>query len=771
MIGIRMEKMSTQGYKRTNFEEDDISNTSNPPALDFNAGVVFKGGLSLWQKKSIMERVLLILTIVLSITVIILAIVLASKQAHITYLQNSSVCLEASCVQVSSSIITAMDRSVDPCDDFYQYACGGWMKSHPIPSGHSRFSTFSVLWQSNQVIMKHAIEQPVNKSINLSEWKAKTYYLSCMDENKTIEDLGAKPLQDILQKEFPSWSISVIDSNFDLQDLLEKSKKYGISTLFGVWVGEDDRNSARNILKVDQSGLGLPDRDYYLNKSIENDTVLTAYLEYMTQVGMLLGGEENSTRSQMIDVIMFETNLANITIPSEDHRDEEKMYNKLTIQQLQQNVTLFNWLHIINSCLSPADLQVTASEEIVSYAGNYLHDMANLVNETMSTEKGKRTLYNYLMWHIIKSTTSYLSKPFRNAQKVLSEALSGTTGGEELWRDCISDTDGTLGFALGAMFIREAFKGDSKDKAEHMIDEVKAAFKNNLPNLSWMDKETRAAAEDKANAVINMIGFPDYILNVSKLNEEYKRLEIKVDEYFGNNIRSTKYQLRKNFAELRKAPKKNRWSMTPPTVNAYYTPTKNEIVLPAGVLQAPFYDASFPMSLNFGAIGVVMGHELTHGFDDQGREYDKNGNLRPWWNNQSVIKFKERAECIQNQYSQYKLNGENVNGKLTLGENIADNGGLKSAYHAYTDWVSHNQQERPLPALNLTHKQLFFLGFSQVWCSNSLKQADHLQLVGDPHSPAKYRVIGTLSNSKEFAKEFKCPVGSRMNPKKKCEVW
>ncbi|XP_060073168.1 endothelin-converting enzyme homolog [Ylistrum balloti] len=763
--------MSTQGYKRTNFEEDDISNSSNPPAIDFNAGVVFKGGLSLWQKKSILERVLFILTIVLSVSVIILAIVLASKQAHITYLQNSAVCLEPSCVQVSSALLTAMDRSVDPCEDFYQYACGGWIKSHPIPSGHSRFNMFSVLWQANQVIMKHAIEQPVNASVNLSEWKAQTYYKSCMDENKTIEDLGAKPLLDLLKDEVPDWSISVIDSNFDLQDLLERSKKYGVSTLFAVWVGEDDRSSSKNILKVDQSGLGLPQRDYYLNKSITQDPVLIAYLEYMTEVGMLLGGEENSTRSQMIDVIMFETKLANITIPSEDHRDEEKMYHKITIEQLQQNVTFINWLHIINSCLSMADIQVTSSEKIVSYAGNYLQDMAELVNETMKTEKGRRTMYNYLMWHIIKSMTSYLSKPFRTARKILSEALSGTTGGEELWRDCISDTDETLGFALGAMFIREAFNGDSKVKADAMIKEVKTAFKNNLPKLSWMDKETRAAAVDKANAVVDMIGFPEYILNVSKLNEEYNRLEIRKNEYFGNNIRSTSFQLRKNFEELRKTPKKNRWSMTPPTVNAYYTPTKNEIVLPAGVLQAPFYDASFPMSLNFGAIGVVMGHELTHGFDDQGREYDKNGNLRPWWNNQSVIRFKERAECMQKQYSQYKLNGENVKGKLTLGENIADNGGLKSAYHAYTDWISHNKQERPLPAVNLTHKQLFFLGFSQVWCSTSLKEADHLQLLSDSHSPAKFRVIGTLSNSKEFAEQFKCPTGSRMNPKEKCEVW
>ncbi|XP_021346508.1 endothelin-converting enzyme homolog [Mizuhopecten yessoensis] len=759
-------QMSTQGYKRTNFEEDDISNSSNPPALDFNAGVVFKGGLSLWQKKSILERVLFVLTIVLSISVIILAIVLASKQAHITYLQNSAVCLEPTCVQVSSSLLTAMDRSIDPCDDFYQYACGGWIKSHPIPSGHSRFNMFSVLWQANQVIMKHAIEQPVNASVNLSEWKAQTYYRSCMDENKTIEDLGAKPLLDLLKEEVPSWSISVMDSNFDLQDLLEKCKKYGVSTLFAVWVGEDDRSSTQNVRKLDQSGLGLPERDYYLNKSIDHDPVLIAYLEYMTEVGMLLGGEENSTRSQMTDVIMFETQLATITIPSEDHRDEEKMYNKITIEQLQQNITFINWLDIINSCLSMSGIHVTSSEKMVSYAGNYLQDMAELVNGTMRTERGRRTMYNYLMWHIIKSMTSYLSKPFRTAQKVLSEALSGTTGGEELWRECISDTDETLGFALGAMFIREAFNGDSKVKAEAMIDEVKTAFKNNLPNLGWMDTETRAAAVDK----VRLGGHRDSGCSKTQA-AAVDKLDIKQNEYFGNNMRSTKFQLTKNFEELRKTPKKNRWSMTPPTVNAYYTPTKNEIVLPAGVLQAPFYDASYPMSLNFGAIGVVMGHELTHGFDDQGREYDKNGNLRPWWNNQSVVRFQKRAECMQDQYSQYKLNGEQIKGKLTLGENIADNGGLKSAYHAYTDWISHHNDERPLPAINLTHRQLFFLGFSQVWCSTSLKEADHLQLLSDSHSPAKFRVIGTLSNSKEFAEEFKCPLGSRMNPKEKCEVW
>lgn len=337
--------------------------------------------------------------------------------------------------------------------------------------------------------------------------------------------------------------------------------------------------------------------------------------------------------------------------------------------------------------------------------------------------------------------------------------------------------------------MREVFHGDSKNHAQKMINEVRNAFKKNLKNLKWMDPETREAAEIKADAISDMIGYPDFIQNPKLLDERYHNLTVRNDTYFENNIHLNYYNLVKNLEKINEPVNKTTWSksclnlklnffnltplpgMFPSTVNAYYTPGKNQMVFPAGILQSPFYDSKYPASLNFGGMGVVMGHELTHGFDDQGREFDKDGNLHQWWNNNTIDLFKNRTECFTKQYGKYQINGKNLNGNQTLGENIADNGGLKAAYHAYLEYTKEKPDPPPLPGIDLTHKQLFFLAFAQVWCSTVTVETANLEIVKDPHSPAKYRVIGSLTNLKEFSEEFKCSAGTRMNPKEKCEVW
>lgn len=311
--------------------------------------------------------------------------------------------------------------------------------------------------------------------------------------------------------------------------------------------------------------------------------------------------------------------------------------------------------------------------------------------------------------------TACLSKSFRDAYKGLRKALIGSEGGEEPWRYCVTDTNNVLGFAVGAMFVREVFHGEAKPLAEEMINEVRLAFKSNLPNLNWMDHETRKLADEKADAISDMIGFPDYILNPAELDEKYRDLEIDPKQYFQNNVKVFMYNLRTNLERLDEPVNRTKWGMTPPTVNAYYTPTKNQIVFPAGILQLPFYDRQNPKSLNFGAIGVVMGHELTHAFDDQGREYDKEGNMHQWWNNKTIERFKNRTSCFEKQYNEYKIHDRNINGLQTLGENIADNGGLKAAYHAYVTSQNFTEYDfMPLPGLAMTHRQLFFVSFAQV---------------------------------------------------------
>uniref|UniRef100_A0AAY4EI74 endothelin-converting enzyme 1 n=1 Tax=Denticeps clupeoides TaxID=299321 RepID=A0AAY4EI74_9TELE len=623
-------------------------------------------------------------------------------------------------------------------NDFYQYACGGWIRKNPLPDGRSRWNTFNSIWDQNQAVLKHLLENATFNSSSEAERKTRNYYLSCLNEQR-IEELGAQ--KDVV------WLL------YFLNYFLYVTCGYRVPHI-NVWA-----ECEFLLTQVDQSGLFLPSRDYYLNKTA-NDKVLKAYLDYMVELGMLLGGEKNSTQVQMREILEFETALANITVPQDERRDEEKIYHKITIAELQTLAPAVDWLDYLTSALSPLELNDT--EPVVVYAKEYLQQVSDLINKT-----DRSLLNNYMMWNLVQKGVPSLDQRFENAQDKLLESLYGTKKScTPRWQTCIGNTDDTLGFALGALFVKATFDKESKDIVK-MINEIRAAFKDSLDNLGWMDKQTRQAAKDKADAIYDMIGFPEFILDPKELND----YDVSDDNFFQNMLNFYNFSARVMADQLRKPPNKDQWSMTPPTVNAYYMPTKNDIVFPAGILQAPFYAHDHPKALNFGGIGVVMGHELTHAFDDQGREYDKDGNLRPWWQNSSVEAFKNRTECMVDQYNQYTINGEHINGKQTLGENIADNGGLKAAYHAYKSWVQRYGEEKRLPAVNLTNDQLFFVGFSQVWCSVRTPESAHEGLMTDSHSPPKYRVIGTLSNSPEFAEHFQCPLGTPMNSGHRCEVW
>ncbi|CAB1332367.1 unnamed protein product, partial [Coregonus sp. 'balchen'] len=483
------------------------------------------------------------------------------------------------------------------------------------------------------------------------------------------------------------WSITGPWEKDNFMEVLKTvSGTYRAQPFFTVRVSVDPKNSNSNVIQVDQSGLFLPPQDYDHNTANEK-----AYLDYMVQLGLLLGGDKNSTQSQMQQILDFETALANITVSQDKHCDKKKLL-----------APAVDWLDYLSSVLSPLDLNDT--EPVVLYAKEFLQQVSDLINKT-----DRSLLNNYMIWNLVQ-------KGSRTPR----------------WQTCIDNTDDTLGFALGALFVKATFDKHSKKIAEGMINEIRTAFKDALDNIKWMDKQTRKAVKDKADTIYNMIGFPDFILDPKELDDVYDGYDVSEDNFFQNTLNFYNFSARVMADHLRKPPNRDQWSMTPPTVNAYYMPTNNGIVFPAGILQAPFYAKDHPKALNFGGIGV------------------------------------NHTECMVEQYNGYTINGEHINGKQTLEENIADNGGLTAAYNAYQAWVQENGEEKRLPAVNLTNDQLFFVGFAQVWCSVRTPESTHKGFMTDPHSPSKYRVIGALSNSPAFAEHFQCPTGSQMNPGHRC---
>lgn len=832
MMAVKMTR-----YKHADFQDDDTSSTGAIQLTETNSSSDYhlryhsSSATSKWRSRNKLERCLIITTGIMAIIIFVLIILIAAhtpeKTTRILHVQphtsppsskiqqtmplkfrqpsfdassstssaasssstfsttsssliesatvnSSGPCLNKYCIFAASEILKSLDMSIDPCEDFYGFACNQWIRENPLPDGKSFWGTFGKLEMNNQLVIKNILEKPFSYFKSEAEKKAKLYYQSCLDEDETMDKLGAKPLLDFIEK-VGGWNISTPNYRIDKWSIdltLKKlQNRYNMGGFFSWAVGEDDKNSSNHVIQIDQGGLALPTREHYLNKTVHGK-VLTAYLDYMTKTGVLLGGLEADVRLQMQDVLEIETKIAKITAPPEERRNEEALYNSVTLREIDEMAPFLNFTSHFADALQTINRKITQEEKVILYAPEFLKNLSILVREYEKTSKGRIALNNYLVWQGVRTLTTCLSKPFRDAYKGVRKALLGSDGTEETWRYCVSDTNNVIGFAVGAIFVRQTFQGNAKPQAEKMIDEVRTAFKNNLRNIQWMDVKTRQMAEDKADAITDMIGFPEYILNNTQLDEKYEDLELNAKEYFNNNLRINEFNLKKNLEKLGTPVNKTGWGMVPSTVNAYYTPTKNQIVFPAGILQKPFYDVNNPKSFNYGAMGVVMGHELTHAFDDQGREYDKYGNLNKWWESKSVERFVEQTDCIIKQYGDFKVIGMNLNGKQTVGENIADNGGLKAAFNAYINSKSEKEADYlPLPGLNLTHRQLFFVSFAQVWCSAMTDEAATLQIEKDPHAPPEYRVIGPLSNLKEFSKEFNCPLGSRMNPKEKCEVW
>uniref|UniRef100_A0A8C2EWZ9 Phosphate regulating endopeptidase homolog, X-linked n=1 Tax=Cyprinus carpio TaxID=7962 RepID=A0A8C2EWZ9_CYPCA len=693
---------------------------------------------------------------------LLIAVITVSHKAS-----NDDFCLTPHCIEAAGSILSKIDQSVEPCDDFYQYACGGWLRDNPIPEDSSSYGIYPWLRQNVDLKLKELLEQPIGGDDIEAVKKAKVLYVSCMNET-ALEIVDAKPLlKNLKLKEF-RWPVlgnalgsssRWVESQFNLLETLAQIRsQHSKSVLIRLYVSPDDKNSNQYIIKLDQASLSLSSREDYITNTTEAQMYREALLRLMVDVSVMLGANELDAEAQMKPVLDFEIKLAKIVIPYEN-RTSENMYNKYSLNKLQKILLLGN----------------TLNSSPISYSQDY--SLIHLLQFFFHPRP--RTVANYVIWRSVFSRITTLSRRFLYRYLDFARVTTGTTSLTPRWDKCVNYVENTLIYATGRLFVDKHFQEDKKHMMEELINGIRWAFIDMLEKQNdWMDKETKRKATEKAHAVLAKVGYPDFILNDTYINEDIKQLAFTETDYFGNVMQTLKFIAQSDIGWLRKTVPRTEWFTNPTTVNAFYSSSTNQIRFPAGELQKPFFwGLDYPRSLSYGAIGVIVGHELTHGFDNNGRKYDKDGNLDQWWSNSSITRFTEKTQCMIDQYNRYhwKEAGLNVKGKRTLAENIADNGGIRESFRAYRRWIEKERagvEEPLLPGVGLTNNQLFFLSYAHVRCNAYRTEAARDQIQSGAHSPPKDRVIGAMSNYEEFRKAFNCPESSVMNRgAESCRVW
>jgi predicted metalloendopeptidase len=631
-----------------------------------------------------------------------------------------------------------MDTSVKPQDDFYLYANGGWLKYNAVPPEYSRWGSFSELEEKNNEALHKITEKAANTRADPATapevQKVGDYYASGMDE-KTIESVQTKPLEDELKR------IDAIEDRSDLLKAIAHLHTIGVNAFFQFGSGQDAKDSTREIAQAVQGGLGLPDRDYYIKSDEDSKKKRAAYIEHVTKMLTLLGETPGKAAEDANKIMAFETALAKASRTRVELRDPQKNYNKMSPADLQKLTPDWNWseyFKVINLA-EPGDINVGQPD---FFKG------ANATLTKTSIDDWKK----YLRWHLIDDAAGELSNDFVNEDFNFNQrVLRGTKEIKPRWKRVVASTDGAMGEALGKLYVAEYFPPEAKARALEMITNLKAALADRIKTLDWMDEPTKQEALKKLAAMNVKIGYPDKW-------RDYSLLKIDKGPYVSNAMRAANFEVNRELKKIGKPVDRTEWGMTPPTVNAYYNAHMNEIVFPAGILQPPFFHPKADDAVNYGGMGAVIGHEMTHGFDDQGRQFDAAGNLRDWWSPESAAKFKERSQGVVQQYSEYEpVPGTHINGELTLGENIADIGGVKLAYAALQKALDKNPQAREQKIDGFTPEQRFFLGWAQVWHANQREDDLRLRLNTDPHSPTHYRCNGPISNMPEFAKAFNLP--------------
>jgi putative endopeptidase len=641
--------------------------------------------------------------------------------------------------------VNSMDTGADPCVDFFTYSCGGWIKNNPIPPDQTSWSVYSKLEDDNKTLLRAILEssaRPEGRRDAVTQ-KIGDYYAACMDEN-AINAVAIKPLQPLLDQ------IQQLRFKRDIANVI--AVMVPGDSLFRFRSDQDYKDSTQVIAEADQGGLGLPDRDYYLKTDAKSVELRKAYVAHLQKIFELLGDKSSTSAIEAQTVMRIETALAKGSLTRVERRDPRKLYHKMTIEQLVALSPSFQWKTYFTKVGLPSleALNVETPEFFKTLT-------IELRDEPLASWKA------YLRWHLINANAPFLSSEFVNADfDFYGKTLQGAQELEPRWKRCVGYTDNDLGEALGQAYVERTFSPDAKRRAQKMVMEIEEAMGRDIESLSWMTPATKEHALEKLHTVANKIGYPDKW-------RDYTALTIVRNDEMGNVLHAREFEFQRQLAKIGKPVDRGEWLMTPPTVNAYYDPQMNDINFPAGVLQPPLFDPNSDAAPNFGDTGATIGHELTHGFDDEGRQFDAHGNLRDWWTPEDAKAFEQRASCISDQYSQYViLDDIKINGKLTLGEDVADLGGLILSYMA---WQDDTKGQTLKPIEGFTPEQRFFIAYGQSWCSSTRDETKRLRATIDPHSPDKYRANGVVSNMPEFQEAFHCKAGAPMVRENRCRVW
>ena len=652
--------------------------------------------------------------------------------------------------QIPNFDLTAIDKTVDPCVDFYQYACGNWMKNNPIPADKSSWGRFNELAERNLYVLRDILDQAQAPGKHSPiQQKVGDYYAACMDET-VIEKRGTAPLEAEMN------AIVAVKTKQDLIVQIGTMHRQGIPALFTFGQMPDMRDSRLTIANLDQGGLTLPDRDYYLKDDAKSVETRQKYLDHVQKMFELAGDKPEVAAAEAKTVLAVETGLAKASMDRTARRDPKNRDHMMPATEIVTVAPNFDLTQYFADSGAPKFTSLNVTNP----------DFFKTVNDQLSSVP-LDDWKTYLRWRTLDTDAPLLPKAFVDEDFQFNGAyLSGQKEIEPRWKRCVKSTDRGLGMALGELYVDKTFGPQGKERTLKMVQAIEAAMHQDIGDLTWMSDTTKQKAYEKLSTIVNNIGYPDKW-------RDYSTVIVKRDDYAGNVTRADAFEVHRQLNKIQKPTDKKDWGMTPPTVNAYYRANMNDINFPAGILQPPFYGSNMDDAVNYGSIGVVIGHELTHGFDDQGRKFDADGNFKDWWTAEDTKAFEERASCTADEYSSFVAvkddKGEvKLNGRLTLGENTADNGGVKLAYMALTNIIG-NTPVKPIDGY--TAQQRFFLAYGQIWCQNITDQQARKLAIIDPHSPGRWRVNGVVQNSAAFDEAFGCKAGQPMVRENACRVW